>query len=465
MLRNRIVFILLLIVSFAKAQNLVPNGDFENHSSLPTGPGEWSKCNLWSNVNGSIPFAFPYASPDYLHTSGSGGAGLPGSVFGNVNPYSGNAIFGLVMFTTNVGDFREYLSVQLSPAMVAGTTYNVSFWITNGQAGWYCGGGSNHIGIRFSTAPLAQATHEPIGGTPDYEYPVELWTTTWQNISFTYTPTTTINHMTLGNFYNDATTTHSMHASGSDAAYYFVDKFEITPGSPGLQITGNSQACSGDSIILTATGDSTFSWASSLNPAAIISTGNSITVAPSVNTTYLVYGSSDTVTFHLTINPPPSLSISGDTVMCTGEIVVLGAVSNSSNYIWSNGSYSESIQVTSAGDYWLHASNTCGNTYDTISIQELDCIINIEFPNVFTPNNDHNNDSFLPFAVQGIKKGTLSIYNRWGQKIFVTDDLKTGWNGNDGPLASPEGTYYWLATYTDIKGNDGSENGFLTLAR
>ena len=81
----------------------------------------------------------------------------------------------------------------------------------------------------------------------------------------------------------------------------------------------------------------------------------------------------------------------------------------------------------------------------------------IAFSNVFTPNGDGKNDYFtieFPFT-------TVSIYNRWGQKVFETKDNTNFWDGKtpNGENAS-DGTYYYLIT---IK--EKTYKGFIQLLR
>lgn len=214
------------------SQNLVGNSSFETYTALPAGYGEWSKCSGWSNVNGFIPFAWPYASPDYLHTSGGAGVHLPFTTFATVNAYDGNAIMGFVTWHGTTADFREYLSTTLTPAMTPGVTYEVSFWLTNGSSAWYCGASADHFGIKFSTAGLYQATHEHINTVPQLEYPGEFWSTSWQYVSFLYTPDSAYDHITIGNFYADALTAHTTQVAAiSNAAYYFIDAVVVMPAA------------------------------------------------------------------------------------------------------------------------------------------------------------------------------------------------------------------------------------------
>lgn len=83
----------------------------------------------------------------------------------------------------------------------------------------------------------------------------------------------------------------------------------------------------------------------------------------------------------------------------------------------------------------------------------------IDFPNVFTPNNDGINDVFRPTMIEGISKLSLSIYNRWGQVIFETSDVEFSWDGD----GYPDGVYYYFSEYVDINGNAETKTGYITL--
>lgn len=223
------IFCGLTIIS-GTAQNIVPNNGFENYSSLPSGYGEWYKINGWSDLNGYIGFVWPYASPDFLHSSGAAGVDIPINIFANVNAFAGNAILGFTAWHGTTPAFREYAAIQFSTPMVVGVTYDVSMWITNGYSTWYCGAGCNHVGMGFSLSLPYQMDHEPIGGVPQCEYPGEIWNTAWQFISFTYTADQAYNYITIGNYYDDLSTSHTTHAvTMANAAYYFIDEVVVMP--------------------------------------------------------------------------------------------------------------------------------------------------------------------------------------------------------------------------------------------
>jgi len=66
-------------------------------------------------------------------------------------------------------------------------------------------------------------------------------------------------------------------------------------------------------------------------------------------------------------------------------------------------------------------------------------------PNVFTPDGDGINDTWLPFPYTNVHKIDLVVHDRWGRRVFKTEDPDIKWDGTDmhthRPL--PEGTYYY----------------------
>jgi gliding motility-associated-like protein len=92
---------------------------------------------------------------------------------------------------------------------------------------------------------------------------------------------------------------------------------------------------------------------------------------------------------------------------------------------------------------------------------ETEIEIELEIPNVFTPNNDGSNELFVPIISRGIIAMNTIIYNRWGNKIFETNNLLIEWNGQ----GVSDGTYFWIIYYTDITGSENNINGHLTILR
>jgi hypothetical protein len=139
--------------------------------------------------------------------------------------------------------------------------------------------------------------------------------------------------------------------------------------SDSLVITGNTEFCEGDSVIVGALTNTSYTW----------STGDT-TQQVTVNTTSTVTGlvvdangcSRQLDTAHIMVNPLPNDSIfaSGATTFCSGDSVTIHSADLNANHLWSNLDTSESILVTSAGSYFvgLVSDKGCVTASDTIDV-------------------------------------------------------------------------------------------------
>ncbi|MCB0637013.1 MAG: gliding motility-associated C-terminal domain-containing protein, partial [Lewinella sp.] len=85
-------------------------------------------------------------------------------------------------------------------------------------------------------------------------------------------------------------------------------------------------------------------------------------------------------------------------------------------------------------------------------------------PNVFSPNNDGTNDEFRLFAGGGVQDFSMSVYNRWGQRVFETSDLNEAWDGTFNGELAPSDTYIFRMNFR-VGGLDFEETGEVTLVR
>jgi gliding motility-associated-like protein len=123
------------------------------------------------------------------------------------------------------------------------------------------------------------------------------------------------------------------------------------------------------------------------------------------------------------------------------------------------------------GDYEVSLvvedSNGCVDTaYKTITV-EYETVIFI--PNAFSPNGDDLNNTYGPIG-QGIsnKDYEFIILNRWGDRVFSTQDLNATWNGtyqNNGTEVCSEGVYTYTLVYRNFDGTLRKRNGSLTLLK
>jgi len=67
-------------------------------------------------------------------------------------------------------------------------------------------------------------------------------------------------------------------------------------------------------------------------------------------------------------------------------------------------------------------------------------------PNAFTPGYDDLNDVFIPTTI-GVSNYKMEIYNRFGEKLFTTEDLKQGWDGMYKGQPCKQDVYIWKARF------------------
>jgi gliding motility-associated-like protein len=89
---------------------------------------------------------------------------------------------------------------------------------------------------------------------------------------------------------------------------------------------------------------------------------------------------------------------------------------------------------------------------------------NLSSPAAFTPNGDNLNDVFQVFA-QFTEAIEFKIFNRWGELLFITNDLGKAWDGTYKGSAMPEGTYVFRAFLTDMAGRTSERSGTVVLLR
>jgi gliding motility-associated-like protein len=109
---------------------------------------------------------------------------------------------------------------------------------------------------------------------------------------------------------------------------------------------------------------------------------------------------------------------------------------------------------------WLVVTTPVGCT-DSISMRvEIGDAPLIYVPNAFTPDGDGNNDVFIPKGYQnewGFYEFT--IYNRFGQMLFTTNDIFHSWDGVYKGELCPSGVYTWT-----VRVRYKTENQIITLS-
>ncbi|MCX6231347.1 MAG: gliding motility-associated C-terminal domain-containing protein [Bacteroidetes bacterium] len=168
---------------------------------------------------------------------------------------------------------------------------------------------------------------------------------------------------------------------------------------------------------------------------------------------------------HLTIKPLPIVNLGYDGEICEWETIELRINPGYTSYLWQDGSTNNNFVVTKPGIYWIIVNNNNCIASDTIIYYKCN-EINIWIPNAFTPDGDGVNDIFKIETTTELSDFQMYIYNRWGQQIFETTDLKSGWDGSFMGNIVPMGVYtYNIRIKEKIYNQERQYSGRVTLIR
>jgi gliding motility-associated-like protein len=102
---------------------------------------------------------------------------------------------------------------------------------------------------------------------------------------------------------------------------------------------------------------------------------------------------------------------------------------------------------------------------DAVKIRVYHSEPDILVPSAFTPDGDGKNDVIRPITIGITKLDYFSIYNRWGQQVFMTTELGKGWDGVFNGTKQAAGAYVYTTEGSDYLGKRISRKGTIVLIR
>ena len=118
-------------------------------------------------------------------------------------------------------------------------------------------------------------------------------------------------------------------------------------------------------------------------------------------------------------------------------------------YKWNTGDFDCCLKPYKEGYYKRSSRNECGSYIDTVHVSFSLCEDCLVLPNAFTPNGDGSNDEFRGEGrIDGSTDFQFSIWNRWGELLFESDNIDNGWDGTHQGVMSQVDTYVWVITYS-----------------
>lgn len=360
-----------------------------------------------SNGAFNIKYATPWFSPvapdvDIFNTCiGVPNGAVPSNIFGYQNPKTGNGYAGF--YAKVLVNGRKYLSQKLTRPLV-NKKYCLLFYVNLCDSSNI---GISKIGAYFSKDSTKETEFINFNYAPQVINDTTNFITdkiNWVPISGKFTAEGGEQFITIGNFNNGANTPTKFAPGGTQLishAYYYIDDVSLYQLIE-AEAGENKTICNGESATL---GDATlpntgYSW----QPSTGLS--NATEAMPIANPT-------QTTTYTLTIN------YTGPN--CTGKLT------------------------------------------DTVTVHVNPCP-NVYIANVFSPNNDGNNDVL---KIEGNAIATLyfAVYNRWGNLVFETHSQNQTWDGTQKGTPCEAGVYvyYLKGKYTDGKAIE--QKGTITLVR
>lgn len=165
-------------------------------------------------------------------------------------------------------------------------------------------------------------------------------------------------------------------------------------------------------------------------------------------------------TITIKLGEVPKVNLGKDQFVCRNTAVPLDAgAGNGYTYKWNpTNETSQVILATTAGTYRATVTSLDGcSAYDEVNLIDS-CPPIVHIPNAFTPNSAAPNDQYRPY-LEGFVAMEMRIYNRWGEKVFETQDLNGAWDGNYQMKEAPEGVYVCLI---ELMGNNGFRQVYKT---
>jgi gliding motility-associated-like protein len=220
----------------------------------------------------------------------------------------------------------------------------------------------------------------------------------------------------------------------------------------------------------TATGGSggyVFSWSNG-------STGNSVTgLAPG---NYLVIatdqnGCTDSTQVSVSSTSASGVSlIANDTLLVYGDSVTL-QVLGANTYLWAP---PDGLSCTNCPS--VIASPLSSTVYQVTGVDSSGCgyLLNVKIeveielneifvPDAFSPNSDGINDKV--FVRGSIREFSFSVFNRWGELVFRTQNQSQGWDGSYKGKELDTGVFVYYLTGTDAAGKSFNKKGNITLVK
>jgi gliding motility-associated-like protein len=165
----------------------------------------------------------------------------------------------------------------------------------------------------------------------------------------------------------------------------------------------------------------------------------------------------------ISVSNSPTFNLGSDTTICINSPTTISAPSGFDEYLWNDESTGQSITTILGGVYKVTVTDNYGCTGSDslfITVDENALPNEMYFPNAFTPNGDNLNELF-PYQIDVAQPAYyITIYSRWGQKVFDSrTSLTDNWDGTYQGKKVPNETFFYYVNYRGCDGNTRNSKG------
>ncbi|HMR86947.1 MAG TPA: gliding motility-associated C-terminal domain-containing protein, partial [Saprospiraceae bacterium] len=223
--------------------------------------------------------------------------------------------------------------------------------------------------------------------------------------------------------------------------------------------------CLGDTVTLTVSGidGAVFNWSSSSASSGLQngSSAESIVIPTAPGTyTYTITQKFEAcqleslpIEITLVVNDLPRFNIGSDTTICELDGGIMLSVDGFDNVVWSDGTERENMFIRSKGKYSVEVTDDHGcMSSDEITIKNFCC--RIYHPNIISLSSTSGNDQFSMTETSCVITSKLSIYDRWGNMVYRSDNGLEPWDGTYKGQPVEIGVYAFIFTYTALDEDD-----------
>jgi gliding motility-associated-like protein len=217
--------------------------------------------------------------------------------------------------------------------------------------------------------------------------------------------------------------------------------------------------CPGENANVNATPDGgapsfSYSWSTGQSSSSVSFDAEDIDESTEISVTVDDY-CDNTVTETFILTEPAPFEVQDSVDFClgleTGDMVIGGASPYEYEFDTLGLAYLGNDKFTALipGFYVIEVTDQCGQSEDIlVEVVECDTFI----PNVFTPEGSSEyNQFFVIQGIEGFPKSKLTVYNRWGNMVYESENYSNKWKADD----LPGGTYFYIFNRSDGENYSG----------